>query len=136
MRPGSLGAVTPERLVAIPLFAGLSPEQLEAVAAVAGELDVSAGAVVAAAGDFGHAMFAIEEGSAEVVADGVVVAQLGRGDVFGEIALLRAGRRTASVVAATPMRLLTFFKRDVWQLEREVPSIADALRSAADARLG
>ncbi len=55
-------------------------------------------------GDFGHGFFAIEDGTAEVLRDDTVVASLGPGDVFGEIALLASGRRTASVVATTPMR--------------------------------
>ena len=64
-------------------------------------------------GEFGHALFAIESGTAEVSADGETRATLGPGDVFGEIAVMASGRRTASVVATSPMRLVAFFKRDV-----------------------
>lgn len=55
--------------------------------------------------------------------------------MFGEIALLQAGRRTASVVATSPMRLLTLFKPDLWRIERDLPDVATALRATAAARL-
>src|SRR5438067_706528 len=58
------------------------------------------------------------------------------GDVVGEVAVLSSGRRTASVVATTPLRALTFFKRDVWALEREAPEAARRLRAALEQHVG
>ncbi len=63
-----------------------------------------AGATLLTEGDFGFAMFAITAGTAEVLQNGVVMRSLGPGDVFGEIAVLSGGRRTATVVASTPMQ--------------------------------
>jgi len=123
------------RLSAIPLFADLSPSELESLAAVASELAIPEGAMPAEEGDFGHAFFAIEEGEADVVRGDETIARLGRGDVFGEIALLSSGRRTASVVARTPMRLIVLFKTDVWRLERSNPAVAEALRATVRERL-
>ena len=117
-----------ERLGAIPLFAGLSADELEAVCAVAGEVDVAAGDAVTVEGDFGHALFAVESGTADVISDGATVSTVGPGDVVGEIAVLASGRRTASVVATSPMRLISIFKRDVWALERQSPAAAKRLR--------
>jgi CRP-like cAMP-binding protein len=77
----------------------------------------------------------IESGTAEVSADGVTVRTLGPGDVFGEIAVLMSGRRTATVVATSPMRLLALFKRDVWALERRSPALAERLRALVAERL-
>ena len=57
------------------------------------------------------------------------------GDVFGEIALLSSGRRTASVVAVTPMRLITLFKRDLWKIEESYPTLAEDLRATVKERL-
>jgi len=67
--------------------------------------------------------------SADVLLDGIVIRALGPGDVFGEIAVLSGGRRTATVVARTPMQLVTVLNRDVWRLEREAPAVGAALRS-------
>ncbi len=123
------------RIAAIPLFMELSTTDQDAVAAVAGEYSVEAGTTLTDEGDFGHGFFAIEEGSAEVVRDSIVIATLGPGDVFGEIAVLTSGRRTASVVASTPMRLITLFKRDLWRLEDQAPQVVETLRETARARL-
>jgi CRP-like cAMP-binding protein len=118
----------PARIAAITVFAGVPDPELAAVAAAAGELEVEAGRPLATEGDFGHALFAIESGSADVVVDGVVVRSVGPGDIVGEIAVLAAGRRTTSVVATSPMRLFVLFKRDVWRLEREAPAASARLR--------
>lgn len=123
------------RIGGIPLFAGLTAEERAAVAAVAGELTVEAGRALTREGDFGHGFFAIEDGTADVIRDGALVARLAPGDVFGEIALVASGRRTASVTATSPMRLVTLFKRDLWKLEEQIPSLAAALRETVVRRL-
>jgi CRP-like cAMP-binding protein len=92
------------------------------------ETDVAAGDTVLREGDFGYSMLAITSGTAEVLQDGDVLATLGPGDIFGEIAVLSSGRRVASVVATSPMELVTILNRDLWRLEREVPEVASALR--------
>ena len=88
-----------------------------------------AGETLVTEGDFGYAMFAISDGTANVVRNETVFRTLGPGDVFGEIAVLSGGRRTATVIATTPMRLITVMNRDVWRLEREVPDIGADLRA-------
>ena len=123
------------RLEEFPILAGLGPDDLEAVASVASELEVEAGREITAEGDFGHALFAIERGSAEVSRDGELLRVLGPGDVFGEVAVLASGRRTATVVSTTPMSLIAVFKRDVWALERRSPEAAERLRGFVADRL-
>jgi CRP-like cAMP-binding protein len=68
-------------------------------------LDVPVGHVVFRQGDVGDHYFVIESGRAEVIGDGQLVASLGPGLGFGEIALLRRVRRTATVRATTELRL-------------------------------
>jgi CRP-like cAMP-binding protein len=123
-------------LEAIPLFANLDEEQRKQVAGVCSELEVDAGTALTEEGDFGFAMFAINDGTADVLQAGSVIRRLGPGDVFGEIAVLSGGRRTATVVAATPMRLITVLNRDVWRLEREAPDVGAALRQTIAECLG
>jgi CRP-like cAMP-binding protein len=120
--------VQTERLAAIPLFAGLSPVELDALSSVADEVEIGQGDAVTIEGDFGHAIFAVESGTADVVSDGVTIGAVGPGDVVGEVAVLASGRRTASVVATSPMRLISIFKRDVWALEGQAPDVARRLR--------
>ena len=122
------------RIAGIPLFEGLEQADLAAVAAAATEMEVAEGDRLATEGDFGHAMFAIESGTAQVSADGQQLAVLGPGDVFGEVAVMAAGRRMATVVASSPMRVIALFKRDVWALERTSPEAARRLRTLMDAR--
>ena len=123
-----------ERLAAVPLFAGLPENELRAVAAVAGEMELAAGDVLAKQHDFGHCLYAIEEGTADVMCDGAKLRAVGVGDVIGEIAVLAAGRRSATVVATSPMRLISFFKRDVWALEQEAPEASRLLRGLLETR--
>jgi MFS family permease len=68
-------------------------------------VEVPAGHVVFQQGDVGDHYYVIESGDAEVVGDGQVVAALGPGVGFGEIALLRRIRRTATVRATSDLRL-------------------------------
>jgi CRP-like cAMP-binding protein len=117
------------RLMAIPLFAGLAEGELAAIAAAASESSAREGETLATEGDFGHALYAIETGTAAVSADGSPVRTLGPGDVFGEIAVVSSGRRTASIVATSPMQLIVLFKRDVWALEKSAPVAVERLRS-------
>jgi len=123
------------RLAAIPLFAGLPERELDAVAHAASELEVAAGDALMTEGEFGHALFAIEDGAAEVSIDGASVGAVGPGDVIGEIAVLASGRRTASVVATTPLRVIALFKRDVWALDQRAPEAARRLRTALEKHL-
>ena len=116
------------RLAAIPLFAGLAEAQLAAIAARASELDAVEGQSLTKTGDFGHGLFLIESGTAEVTEGDKHLRMLGPGDVFGEVAVIASGRRTATVTATSPMRLIVLFKRDVWALERDAPDVALRLR--------
>ncbi len=116
------------RIGAISHFAGLEESELLAIADAAYEIEVAQGETIAAEGDFGHALYAIEAGTVEVQADGRTIRTLGPGDVFGEIALIASGRRTANVVAVSPVRLVALFKRDVWKLEQKAPRASARLR--------
>lgn len=120
----------------IPLFTGLSLDQRESVADACRRLEFDTGATLLQEGDFGYSMFAIAKGTADVVKDGQVVRSLGPGDVFGEIAVLSSGRRTATVVATSPIELVTILNRDVWRMERDHPEIASALRRQISDEVG
>jgi CRP-like cAMP-binding protein len=122
------------RLGSIPFFAALDEDVRSAVAESAFEVEAPEGEQLAIEGDFGYALYAIESGTADVSIDGAVVGSLGPGDVFGEIAVIASGRRTATVIATSPMRLIALFKRDVWALERRDPAAAAGLRALVEQR--
>ena len=86
----------------------LTPLPLPAIERLARGLQpvsVAAGDLVVSQGDVGDRFYVIESGEADVIGDGRLVATLGPGEGFGEIALLRRVRRTATVRAATELRL-------------------------------
>jgi len=123
------------RLQGVGFFSSLSKKELATIAQWTDEVSVREGHELATQGHFAHEFFLIEEGSAEVTKDGERIAELGPGEFFGEIGLLETDRRTASVVATTPMELIVMFEREFRQMERELPSVATRVRSAIRARL-
>lgn len=103
-------AVVPRRELDLlrgdPLFAPLSLVVLEQLAHEMTAEEAAVGTTIVAQGEAGDAYWLIAAGSAEVVRDGRTLRQLGRGDGFGEIALLEDRPRTASVVATDASQLL------------------------------
>ena len=88
----------------------LRPLPLPAIEQLARGLEpvsVPAGRAVFRQGDPADRYYVIEDGVADVVGDGHLVTKLGPGDGFGEVALLRRVPRTATVRAATDLRLQT-----------------------------
>jgi CRP-like cAMP-binding protein len=121
--------VAPSRLDTVGALAALSAEQRRALADAFDEVDVPAGERITSQGDFAYEFFVIEEGTALVEQDGEVIATLDAGDCFGEIGLLATGRRTAAVVAETPMRMLAMFDQSFRRFDREMPEFADLVRA-------
>jgi CRP-like cAMP-binding protein len=69
---------------------------------------VRAGCALTTEGTPGRDAFIVVEGIARVMREGRLIAHVGPDEFVGEMALIDHGPRTASVVAATPMRVLTF----------------------------
>src|SRR5260221_5780358 len=101
--------MAPARLAAM-LFSDLEPEHVAALAEGASEANAAPGQQVATQGDFGHAIYAVDQGTADVVRHGQKVGTLGPRDVFGEIAVLASGRRTATIVTGSPLKMIAIFK--------------------------
>lgn len=102
-------AAIPERALALlrdsPIFAPLPEATLEALAARLEPRRVEAGAVVFGQGDPGDEFYVIESGRVSVTVDGETISELGPGEGFGEIALLRDVPRTATVRALAEVAL-------------------------------
>jgi CRP-like cAMP-binding protein len=123
------------RLRAIPLFAALDERALALIAATATEFDASAGHVLVERGQEGAGMFVLEEGTVIVDLPGGRTLKRGRGEFFGELALLGGGPRTARVRAATEVRCLAIGRRDFAQLLESEPRIAVAMLPVLARRL-
>lgn len=123
-----------QELKAIPLFASLSDEDLKLVGTYVSETSVSPGKHLVDEGDYAYEFFIIQDGTAEVVRGGEVVNHLGPGDFFGEVGLLERQQRNASVIAQTPMRLITLSHWDLTRLQKRFPEAFTRLRDATEAR--
>jgi CRP-like cAMP-binding protein len=89
-------------LRSLPLFAELPAPAIEGLAAALVPIHLPASAVLIREGEPGDAYYAIAAGELDVLRDGRFLRRCGRGEGVGEIALLRAIPRTATVTAHTP----------------------------------
>ncbi len=105
----------PARLTAIPIFSELAPEEARRLAAFATETSLAEGQILMKQGDYSTELIAIEEGTAEVLRDGQKLADLGPGDLIGEMGLLERRPRNADVIATSPMRVM---KLTHWEIRR------------------
>ena len=91
----------------VSIFRGLSKQALFSVARKATEVSYPAGSTVVSEGDPGDSMGVIVSGAVDVCKGNHVVASLGTGEYFGELALIDGEARTATVVAKEDLTLLT-----------------------------
>ena len=103
-------------LAALPFFRGLEPQELDRLAARLITLRVPAGAAVFSEGDAGDGYYIVRQGEAEVASGGAVLRRLGRGDGFGELALLFGRPRSATVTAVTDLVLAGLARNDFARL--------------------
>ena len=123
------------RVREIPMFRHLSQSELERVAGWLQAYSVPEGDLLVREGASAQEFFLIEDGEAAVLQDGERIAVLGPGDFFGEIGLVETDRRTASIIAATPMDVIVMYRAEFEQMEKELPTVADQIRAAIRARL-
>lgn len=112
-----------ELLRHLPLFELCSKRDLRRIAALAVERDVEEGAELIREGEPGSEFYVVVEGDVDVRRRGRRVARLGAGSYVGEIALLSRSPRTATVVAVTPLRVLSIAGRDFVELLDAIPEL-------------
>jgi CRP-like cAMP-binding protein len=110
-------------LARVPIFAGLTKRHLRSIAGIAREQGFAEDTAIAYEGQPGDDFYVIVAGQAKVVRRGRTVARLMPGDFFGEIALLDGGPRTASVVAETPLQVVTVSRKPFHSMLQREPTI-------------
>lgn len=119
-----------QMLRGVSLFQSMSDKDLAAVEQLADTVDVPAGHVLMTQGASGGEMFVIASGRVVVDHDGREIAQLGPGDVVGEMALLSEGPRNSTVTATEPSTLFVLAHREFHSL---MDQSADVRRCVFDA---
>ena len=129
--------VDTSRIAAFLVLADLPAAELDELTAALREVEVEAGAKVITLDDYGTAIYFVEQGEAAVLTEaGEATQTVGPGDTLGEIALLLTGERTATVVARTPMRLLSLSGQDFERIRPRVPELERSLRRLGLDRAG
>ncbi len=122
-----------ELLRRVPLFADCTKAELVEVAISADEREAPAGRKLTEEGRPGREFFVLVEGTVAVGRGARKLADLGPGDWFGEIAILTYKPRTATVTAASPVRLLVLDDRAFRRVVETTPRIAlKVLRNVAE----
>lgn len=120
-------ATITDHLQRIGIFTGCSSSDLALLARAADELSLPSGTELTRQGDIGREAFVLLTGRAEVRRDGTTVAQLGPGDVVGELSLLDGGPRSATVVAGTDLDVLVLSRPAFHAVLDEIPTLAHRL---------
>jgi CRP-like cAMP-binding protein len=128
-----------ELLRQYPIFSKLEPAMLKLLAFSSERLTFDAGQVMFRAGDMGDAAYVVIDGAVEISVPTpggpIVVNQLGRHDIIGEIAIFGEVPRTATATATSRMEALKISKELFFKLIRENPDAALELIRVLAARL-
>ncbi|WP_166658161.1 patatin-like phospholipase family protein [Actinokineospora alba] len=119
----------------VPLFGALPVDLLTQVAQAAETVAVGAGELLFRQGDRGETLYIVRSGRLEVLVDDEIVRVHGRGEAFGELALLSGGVRTASVRARRDSDLLALHRAEFDRLLDTEPAFSRALIHELGARL-
>ena len=125
----------------VSFFENLRLDQLRSLARGCRELTAPEGEVIIEQGTIGNSLFIVVEGQVrvEVAASSTtrktVLSKLGPGDVFGEMSLLDGRIRSASVVAETPVLLLSIHREALNTALEDDPNIAMVMLQALAKRL-
>lgn len=124
-----------DQIAHVEMLHSLSPSEVQAIIPLLRPLSVTPGTMLCREGDPGDAMFMIVEGEADIYKGPQLMAMLGPGEMFGEMALLTGEERSASVIARTPMQLYELEKIDFDGMLTRSPHLASGLSRILARRL-
>lgn len=132
--------MTIDTLRHVPLFESLDDETARKLCQLLESIDCKAETSLFRAGDEGDAMYLIERGKVRIcvqATDGrdMTLTELGRGDFFGEMALLDGQRRSADAIVAEDARLAVLSREHFLSFVRSSPDVALELLTALANRL-
>ncbi len=127
--------VTWGMIARVPLFGELDAAAISDIMELLRAQVVESGEVIVRAGDPAHSMYFIAAGEVEVALKKESV-RLGVGQFFGEVAVLRRARRSATATALTRTNLLVLAAQDLHALMQRDPRIAKHINDVVEKRVG
>jgi CRP-like cAMP-binding protein len=128
-----------EVLRSVPLFAKIEPAKLKLLAFTSEQIEFAAGEMLCRQGEPGDAAYIVLDGAADVLVDTpsgtVKVADVGKNDIVGEIAILCDVPRTASVLATSRLVALRVSKEGFFKLVQQFPQMAVEIMGELAGRL-
>ncbi|MEM1157997.1 MAG: cyclic nucleotide-binding domain-containing protein [Verrucomicrobiota bacterium] len=104
----------------VPLFSSLTRKELKRLEPLFHDRRYTANEVVFEQGEEGHGMYVVVEGKVKIStrngSGDKLLAELGNGQFFGELALLDGAPRTATATAKEACRLIGFFRTEFLEL--------------------
>lgn len=116
-------------------FADLSEKEIEAVAAAGTHVHLPARWSLMSETTPADKAYVILSGRVSIRKQGEQVAEIGPGDILGEVGILERRLRTAGAVSLTELSVLHFTNDDLRRLVDEVPAFGEALQATARERL-
>jgi CRP-like cAMP-binding protein len=135
LRGGHSGDARIDHLRRVPLFNDCTDEELRRIAAISRTAETPAGTVVTEMGRPGDSFFFIIDGRVSVQTPVGVGDPLRPGDFFGEMSLLDGEPRSATVTAATDLRLLVIDRPQFWKLLNESPDLVRRILTVLSRRV-
>jgi len=121
----------------VPLFAELDAAEISDIMELLRAQVAEPGEVIVREGDAAHSMYFIAAGDVEIALKGrKEPLRLSVGQFFGEVAVLRRARRSATVIALTRTNLLVLDAHDLHALMQRDPRIASRIDEVVEKRVG
>ena len=132
--------MTLDAIRSVPLFASLDDEATRELRSLLRTREVATGTALFRAGDDGDAMYLIESGRVRIAVSDedkkeIVLAELARGDFFGEMAIIDGKQRSADAVIAEDARLAVLSRENFLRFIHNNPAVALEMLSATFSRL-
>ena len=132
--------MTTDTLRKVPLFESLDDQAARKICDLLDTLDCDVNQTLFRAGDAGNSMYLIERGRVRITmksaaGEELILAELGRGDFFGEMAMLDGKARSANATAVEPARLAVLSREHFLEFIRTSPDVAVEMLTALTRRL-